>query len=182
MDDDVLRNLLDGYAWIDRLVVEGADPFALGNSERMLVLNHLVLCGAAWNRNAEFRRHLGATEAYFYEQREGGIADLMQWYAVHEDDDAWKLAAGVYVRVLSEPQLYIEGNHRTGALLASFLLMRAGHPPFVLTVDNAPGYFDPSTLIKKTKKRAVSALFRLPKIRRRFAEFLRSHADARFLQ
>lgn len=181
MDDDVISNLLLGYGWIDQLIADGIDLFALGHSEMMLALNHLVLCGADWKQNPEYRRHIEATEAYFYESREGGIGDLMHWYALHERDPPWKLAAGVYVHVLSEPQLYIEGNHRTGALLASFLLMRAGHPPFVLTVDNAQGYFDPSTLIKKTKKHSVTTLFRLPKIKRGVADFLEHHADARFL-
>ena len=34
----------------------------------------------------------------------------------------------------------------------SYILARDGHPPFVLTVDNAKAYFDPSTLITKKKK------------------------------
>jgi hypothetical protein len=181
MSDEVVRNMVAGYGFVDRLITEGTDLFALGNSELMVALNHLVLCGDGWQGDPEFRPHREATEAYFYEQREGGIGDLMQWYALHERNGAWKLAAGVYVHVLSEPQLYIEGNHRTGALLASFLLTRAGQPPFVLTVDNARGYFDPSTLIKKTKKHAVTTLFRLPKIRREVAGFLERQADERFL-
>jgi hypothetical protein len=181
MSDEVVANMVAGYGFIDRLLAEGTDPFRLGHSELMVALNHLVLCGPGWQQDAEFRPHREATEAHVYAQREGGIGDLMNWYALHERDDPWKLAAGVYVHVLSEPQLYIEGNHRTGALLASCLLVRAGQPPFVLTVDNARGYFDPSSLIKKTKKHAVTTLFRLPKIRREVAAFLERHADERLL-
>lgn len=94
-------------------------------------------------------------------------------------DSPWKLAAGSYVHVLSEQQLFTEGNHRTGALLGSFVLARAGYPLFVLTVKNARAYFDPSTLIKKTKKHAVRTLFRLPRIRRKVAEFLERQAVQR---
>jgi hypothetical protein len=50
---------------------------------------------------------------------------------------AWKRAAGVYVRTLSEPELFIEGNHRSGALVMSYILAREGYPPFVLTAENA---------------------------------------------
>jgi len=180
MSDEVVRNMVAGYGFVDRLITEGTDLFALGNSELMVALNHLVLCGDGWRGDSEFRPHREATEAYFYEQREGGIGDLMQWYALHERNGAWKLAAGVYVHVLSEPSSTIEAT--TGpAPAGELLLARAGQPPFVLTVDNARGYFDPSNLIKKTKKHAVTTLFRLPKIRREVAGFLERQADERFL-
>jgi hypothetical protein len=42
-------------------------------------------------------------------------------------------AAEVYIYILSEPQLFIAGNHRTGALVLSYILAREGRPPFVLT-------------------------------------------------
>jgi ABC-type phosphate transport system substrate-binding protein len=37
-----------------------------------------------------------------------------RWFKEYGKESAWKRAAGVYVRILSQPQLYIEGNHRTG--------------------------------------------------------------------
>ena len=85
------------------------------------------------------------------------------------------------MRLLSEPQLFIEGNHRTGALIMSCILIRDGRPPFVLNTANARGYFDPSTLITKTKKTPISMLFRMPKLKREFAAFLRENADDRYL-
>jgi hypothetical protein len=39
----------------------------------------------------------------------------MEWYALHDSESVWKRASGVYIRVLSEPQLFLEGNHRSGA-------------------------------------------------------------------
>jgi hypothetical protein len=47
--------------------------------------------------------------------------------------------------VLSYPQLYQEGNHRTGAPIASGILLQSGCPPFVLTRKNAIAYFNPSS-------------------------------------
>ena len=93
----------------------------------------------------------------------------------------WRRAAGVYVRILSEPQLYIEGNHRCGALIMSYLLAREGKPPFVLTVDNAKAYFDPSTLINATRKTSFALLFKLPHLAQSFAQFLKEQADYRYL-
>jgi hypothetical protein len=85
------------------------------------------------------------------------------------------------VRILSKPQLFIEGNHRTGALIMSYVLLRNGRPPFVLNVDNALAYFDPSALIRNTSKLGAIALFRLPGIKKRFAQFLEEYADDVYL-
>ena len=105
----------------------------------------------------------------------------MEWYDRHRGDDPWRQAAGVYVHALSEPQLFIEGNHRTGSLIISFMLVRAGKPPFIVKPDNAKGYFDPSTLIRATRKHTLLALWQLPKMKKTFAAFLRDHVDKRAL-
>jgi hypothetical protein len=83
--------------------------------------------------------------------------------------------------MLSEPELFIEGNHRTGALVMSYILARDGRPPFVLTAANAKAYLDPSTLITETRKHSFVAVFKLPKIKRYFAEFLKEQADRKYL-
>jgi Fic family protein len=74
--------------------------------------------------------------------------------------------------MLSQPQLFFEGNHRTGALVMSYLLVQDGKAPFVLTVDNAEAYFNPSTLIKETQRTRGAVLAKLPRMKKRFANFL----------
>jgi len=155
--------------------------FAIGASKHFLELNALVLCGTDPLERIREDAHLTATAQRFYEEDRGTISDLAAWYALHRDETAWTRAAGVYVRLLSEPQLFIEGNHRTGALIMSCILVRDGQPPFVLSIDNAQGYFDPSTLITKTKKTPIGMLFRIPKLKKEFASFLRENADDRYL-
>jgi hypothetical protein len=93
----------------------------------------------------------------------------------------WRRAAGVYIYILSEPQSFIEGNHRTGALVLSYILAREGRPPFVLTAENAKAYLDPSTLITETRKHSLVALFRIPKIKRYFAKFVKEQSDQNYL-
>jgi Fic family protein len=51
--------------------------------------------------------------------------------------------------MLSEPQVFIEGNDRTGALVMSYILAKAGQPPFVLSFANAKPYFESSAQIKR---------------------------------
>ena len=181
LDDEVLANLLAGYAYVNRMLAEGVDPFRRGQHGHLLELNTIVLCGTDPAARLRFHQHVEATEAHFYETPGGGIREIMDWWERHPGDDVWCKAAGVYIHALSEPQLYIEGNHRTGSLIMSFLLVRAGKPPFVVNADNAKGYFDPSTLIRMTRKHTLKALWQLPKMKKTFAAFLKEHVDKRAL-
>lgn len=176
LTDEVLQNVLEGYALIDEYVARGVDLFDLQQLNLMLEINATVLCGNDPVRRLEYAQHLAATEVHFFNNVEGGIKDLHNWYCKHHAESVWKRAAGVYVRVLSKPQLFIEGNHRSGSLIVSYLLMRAGLPPFVLTLDNAEGYFNPSSVIRNSAKHGVKALYELPKIKKKYAAFLEDNA------
>ncbi len=181
LDDVVIENILTGYAYADSAIAAGSDFFAMGGVRHLLELNARVLCGTDPLRRQECKTHLQMTEEHFYDDAQGGIRDILEWYQLHRDESPWRRAAGVYVRVLSQPQLFIEGNHRTGALIMSYLLAREGRPPFVLTVDNAKAYFDPSTVITRTRKSSLMMLYRLPAIKKSFAAFLKQQASPRYL-
>jgi hypothetical protein len=181
MADEIVTNMVAGYRFVDQLIGDGGDPFRMGHLQWMLELNARVLCGTDPDQRRRHAAHLAATEEHFYADREGCIRDLVEWYELHQGVSVWRRAAGVYVHVLSAPQLFIEGNHRSGALIISRILGREGQPPFVLTVNNAKAYFDPSTLITKTNRRSVTVLFRMPKLKKHFASFLKQQADERYL-
>lgn len=181
MSDEVVGNMMAGYQRVDQVIENGTDLFALGNSKHILELNDLVLCRGDRTDTCCSPEHFRANERRFYDDRRGGIRDLMEWLELHNKDPLWERVAGTYVRILSTPQLYIEGNHRTGALIMSYLLAREGQPPFVLTVDNAKAYFDPSSLIKKTHKGGIAMLIKIPNLRKAFSQFLKDQADDRFL-
>ena len=181
IDESLIANMLAGYELVDSLVAQHLDLFAMGNLKLFLEMNALVLCGRDGQSRTQAASHLAATEQRFYEQEGGGIRDIVEWYTLHRKESAWSRAAGVYVRMLSEPELFIEGNHRTGALVMSYILARENRPPFVLTAANAKAYLDPSTLVTQTRKHSLVAVFRLPKIKRYFAKFLKEHADRKYL-
>jgi len=176
LTDEVLQNVVEGYALIDDYVARGVDLFDLQQLNLMLEINATVLCGRDPSRRLEYAQHLAATEEHFFNNVEGGIKDLYNWYCAYHSESVWKRAAGVYVRILSKPQLFIEGNNRTGSLIVSYLLMRAGLPPFVLTLENAEGYFNPSSVIRNSAKHGVKALYELPKIKKKYAAFLEEQA------
>jgi hypothetical protein len=181
LEDDVIRNMLEGYAYVDWAVHRGIDMLGMGHLATLLELNSLVLCGADEAARRNHAEHLRATEERFYGERSGGIRDIVEWYATHRGESVWKRSAGVFIRLLSRPQLFLEGNHRSGALLMSYILLREGKPPFVVTPANARAFFDPSTVIKKMGKRSIAMQFRMPGMKRRFGRFLKDHADARYL-
>jgi prophage maintenance system killer protein len=181
MDDRVIDNMVAGYAYVDTLVAAGVNVLAMGHHKDLLEMNTIVLCGTSAARRAEYAGHIEATEQRFYEEREGGIRDLVEWYQIHDNESTWDRAAGAYVRMLSKPQLFIEGNHRTGALLMSYILVRDGQPPFVLSTDSAAAYFHPSTVIKDVDKNSPSTVFRLSRVTEQLARLLRERCDSRHL-
>ena len=63
----------------------------------------------------------------------------------------------------------------------SYILVRDGEPPFVLSVENAGAYFDPSTVILNIAENSPAMLFRLPGIRKRRGALLQKYADRRHL-
>ena len=179
LDDRVIANLIAGYALVDTLVVDEIDIFAMGQLKHILELNALVLCGTDAARRAVYTRHRDATERHFYELRDGGIRDVVEWHAAHRNDPPRDRAAGLYVRMLCHPQLFIEGNHRTGALIMSYVMLDGGEPPFVLSPDNAAEYFDVSTALRSTDRNGPAALLRLPGIRQRLLALLARDCEPR---
>ena len=176
LEDRVLENMVAGYAFVDALAAEDSDIFAMGNLRHLLELNTLVLCGTSALRRGAYRRHIDATAQRFYEERDGGIRDVVECATGLVRQPVWHRAAGVYVRMLSKPQLFIEGNHRTGTLVMSYLLLRAGAPPFVLSPQNADAYFGPSAVVRETHKHGPAMWFRGAAARRRLAALLRAEA------
>jgi hypothetical protein len=181
MTDEVLENLLAAYRFVDAALASDVDLFSPHHIAALLELNHIILCGLHPQVRKEHHQHIAVTTERFYSQEAFNIDDIIRWYTKHHGESPWRRAAGVYVRILSQPQLYIEGNHRTGALIMSYILARDGHAPFVLTVDNAKAYFDPSSLVKATQKTTTTLLMKLPHMKKRFAHFLREQEKRHYL-
>ena len=183
LSDQVLDNLMTGYAYLNTLLAAGVNPLAPGNSRHLLELNHRVLCGTDATARKDSALHIMETERRFYDAPSpGGVSALMETLTAHREESVWRRAARAHIHVLSRPQLYIEGNHRTGALIMSAMLLWAGKPPFVLTVRNAKAYFDPSTLAKESRKRSLQLLMRQPGLSKRLAALLKDEADRGFLE
>jgi len=177
MDDLVIDNLLAGYELIDQFVNEGIDLFSLGYSTHILEINNTVLFGPANGKDRQhYTQQLKASEKYFYEKSSGGIQDLIEYHQQTHFSDAFTEAAAVYIRTLAQPQLFVEGNHRTGVLLMSYILLRNGFPPFVLSADNAKHYFE-APPISKIKRHSLTMLIKRSQLNRFIASLLKKEAS-----
>lgn len=179
MPRESVANMVEGYRYIDQLLGQGTDLFAMGNSSLLLELNALVLCGSDNEKRELFKLHLQQTRKKFYDDEQGGIGSLMEWLAFHASDSFFRRIAGLYIQVTSQPQLFIEGNHRSAILMVSYMLGREGYPPFVLTSDNAKGLLDRSRAIGELKKHGFSSLIRIPLLCNQLAAILKGGLEQR---
>lgn len=179
LTSEEVANMVEGYRFVDQLLAQGTDLFARGNSSLLLEINTLVLCGADKKNRENYILHIEQNKRQFYDDQHGGIGSLMEWLAFHATDNLWRKAAGLYIQITSQPQLFIEGNHRSAILMMSFMLGRAGYPPFVLTSDNAKEILDQSTPISDFKKHGFSALIYTPRLRNQLAITLQKSVEQR---
>lgn len=181
LQDDILANMLAGYGYVNMLLERNINPLHPKQLHHFIELNNIVLCGTDPKARMDYSSYIETTKTRFYTQEHFSIAHIRAWTERHKKDTPWKRAAGIYILQISRPQLFAEGNHRSGALLMSCILVRAGMPPFVLSVDNAKAYFDPSSLAKETHKNFFGLYYKLPKIKKKFSRFLERESDARLL-
>jgi hypothetical protein len=178
---DALRRLGEGYRYVDELLAGRIELFQYGQSRHMLELNHRVLCGTTPERRRQFADHIAETERWFYD-RPGGIAGFSDWLQRNRTRPPRPLAAGVFVQVISTPQLFIEGNGRTATLLASYVLARAHLPPMVATVETFPRYHELTERCSAIDRDGLGSAFVTATAITRVAEFLQDTAERRFLR
>ena len=128
----------------------------------------------------EYKKAIAANSEKFYKN----IDPIVKWYVDHmkQGSHPLKVSAEVYVAIVGHPQLFIEGNHRAGSVISSWISMYYGHPPFVLSYDNAIAYFEPSAEIKFfADKSTWRGRSRLPKYNEKFKAFWESHINEEFV-
>jgi hypothetical protein len=157
------------------------EPFSDKGISEILELNNVVHYGFDMKLRLEYNCAIEGNSQKFAEN----IEPINKWYKRHMKGEPHplKVAAEVYVAALGFPQLFIEGNHRTGNLIANWISMYYGHPPFVLSPENAVAYFKPSKEIKRfADKSTWRGRSRLPKYRKCFKRFWVQYIDRRFVK
>ena len=177
--DTMVERILEAYAFLNELLMKDMDLFTPAGLHSLLEMNHIVLCGADAGKRMEYYHHLQATRSRFMKR----IRPIREWVLEHRDSaNPRKLAAGFYSRNLSQPQLFIEGNHRTGNILFNYLMVSRGGAPYIVTPETALLYLNISGDIKFTDKgKTLENGLRMPGHRKRFMAMLAEHTDSRFL-
>ncbi len=177
----VIRDrLLVAYGYLDKLLEQRAEPFSKDSIIEMLVLNDKVHYGNDLRLQREYSSAAKTSSEQFFQR----VDLISHWYKKHKKrgDHPQKLASEVYVSILARPQLFIEGNHRTGNLIANWISVFYGYAPFVLSADNAIAYFDPSAKIKHfANKISMVGKLQLPKYNESFRKFWEKYSDKKYL-
>jgi hypothetical protein len=172
------------FYWED--IQEELEKETIGRKDTPFGSNHIVHYGYDMKLREEHASAIRVT----YDRFHSRIDVIRNWYVKHEEkkDHPLKLASEVYVSILSKPQpsadqLFFEGNHRTGSLIANWINLWHGYPPFVLSVHNAIDYFAPSAAIKKFDRLSAwrKGGNKMPKYTRDFRKFWEEHIDETYI-
>lgn len=177
---ELRERMMSAYAYLNPLLLRHVEPFSESSLDKMLELNHLVHFGSDNSLRLEYHAAVLASNDKFYKN----IGVISSWYKKHKEhkDHPLKIAAEIYVGTVGYPQLFIEGNHRTGSIIASWINMYHGYAPFVLSVDNAIAFFEPSSEIKFfSDKSTWVGRIKLPKYKKSFRNFWENHLEDKYI-
>jgi len=181
LTSEMVERIVLAYEFLNDLLRKDMDVFTPAGLHAMLELNHLVLCGSDPSVRTGYYSHLTATRKRFLKR----IGPVRSYVLKRRDRqrDPHEIATGFYSRMLSYPQLFLEGNHRTGNILLNFLLISAGAAPYVPTEAHAHLYLNLSGDFKLTERdNAFDTTLKMPKYRRQFQTFLTEYGDTRYVR
>ena len=177
----IIKNGLSAaYEYLDKLLEKRVEPFSLNGVTEMLVLNDKVHYGNNILLRWEYQKAMRASQDQFFKR----IDTIYAWYHRHQErgDHPLKLASQVFVSIIVPPQLFTEGNHRTGNLIANWISAYYGYAPFVLSADNPIAFFAPATKIRRfANKVSILGKLNLPKCDESFRKFWEEYADKKYL-
>lgn len=179
-DKNLMDNLLCAWDYIDYFIrKKDYGLLSKKGGPDMLEINNRVHYGENDALRQEYHKAISATAEKYTKQ----VQPLRNYYRKKTTRNVSinKIAAEIYISILGQPQLYIEGNHRSGSIISSWINLVHGRPPFVLTVENAMSFFKPAQQIKEfDKSSSWRSLTKLPKYKKSFKEFWMQHCDEQF--
>jgi len=176
----VMRSrILEAYSYLNSLLDTGSDLFTPAGLSGLLELNHIILCGNGPENRQDYYQHLAETRKSFQKR----IKPIAAWVLANRNaDKPYRLATGFYTQMLSRPQLFLEGNHRTGNIILNYLLVSKGKDPYIIEAKTAKTYLDLSGNIKFTNNSSsIETAFMMPAHAKRFRAFLKERGNGRFL-
>ena len=178
--DVMVGQIVEAYGFLNELLQKEMDLFTPAGLHALVEINHIVLCGTSRETRRHYYAHLEETRQSFLNQ----IRPVKEWVLKkRKESDPYHLATGFYSRMLSRPQLFLEGNHRTGNIILNYLLISKGSAPYVVGPANATTYLDISGDIKFTDNgNYLDTALRMPGHKKRFRAFLKETVNPDFLR
>lgn len=181
-DTLLMDNMLSAWDYLDHFIKNrDYDLLSAVGGPDMLEINHRIHYGLNYQQREEYKKAMAATTDKFSRQ----VVPLRTYYKkkIKNNTSIYEIASEIYIAILGMPQLYIEGNHRSGSVIASWINLAYRKPPFILTVENALAFFEPAQEIKKFNKKSMwRSMTKLPKHKKEFKKFWSSHCDMRFVR
>ena len=179
-DRPLMDKMLSGWEYLDFIIKKRKHGlFSAHGGPDMLEINHRIHYGSDNALRKEYKKAMEATTEKFSRQ----VIPIRDYYKkkTAKNEDPYHIAAEVFVSIVGMPQLFIECNHRSGSIIASWINLANGKPPFVLTRENAVSFFAPAQAIKSfNKKNLWRSMTELPKYKHEFKVFWKAHCDKRF--
>ncbi len=179
MTMEIISNIIESYNYLNNLLNKNIDMFSPAGLYSMMELNHIVLCGIDPIKRYEYHKHIQETRKRFQDN----IKPIVKWYKKEKVIlTPLKIATIFYIQSLSQPQLFIEGNHRTENIILNYVLITHNKPPFILDTINAKEYFNRSSKIKFSNKgNMVTNLTEFPTLRKEIKKLLEKYIDEKYL-
>jgi len=174
--DSILSNLMDTYDYLNFLLAKDIDLFDGKHNHMIVELNHRVLMGTELEIRQEYKSFINATIEKFDSQ----IKDVLKETNKREKKWPYKASAWLFVSGVSQPQLFIEGNHRTHSALVNYVLLKANKAPFILNCSNARAFFDPTQEVKGTFKGTLKTWLKMLSQKKKFKDFLEHYTSDRY--
>ena len=106
LSQQIIGNMMQAYDYLNDLLSENIPLFERKYFDHIIELNHLVLCGDDPTVRLEYAYHIRETQRYF----SNNIGRIKQWYKQYRDASPYKLAAGLFVITVSQPQLFLKAT------------------------------------------------------------------------
>jgi ubiquinone/menaquinone biosynthesis C-methylase UbiE len=170
-----LKNLVRAYEYLNIILKENRD---IHDSD---ILKLVFICTDApqsWSWKGQSR--------YFENERARFNSlkrPVLDWYRQHKYLSPYRQAAGIYVRMVSHPQLFLEdGNQSTGILLMNFLLVKNGKAPWISAPENAKVFAGILGKIHSLNRNDTFVNVLMWSYERRFTQLLERYGDNKYLK
>ncbi|MFA5373870.1 MAG: hypothetical protein WC354_06800, partial [Candidatus Omnitrophota bacterium] len=166
--------LLEAYRYVN-MRLDSVEPL---RAEDLLEINLLLTVGGNRFVYPYYRQFISRTRGSFSRS----IGPVWEWYRRHESSPPVEKAAGLAARMmLSQPNLFEDGNHRSAAVVMALILLKEGNAPFIPNKSNIKALLSITGAIQSLKRDSFVHILPLLIYQGRLGRFLDNNTSEAFL-